>query len=84
MPTATGGERRTRGRGIMLPGLRNAREDAGLSLRELEERAGVPSATISKLELQHRGAQPRTARALAAALGVEVRELRRTGRQDGR
>ena len=76
MPTATGGERRTRGPGIMLPCLKRAREDAGLSLRELGKEASIPPATISKLELGHRGAQGRTARALAAALSLSVKELR--------
>ena len=69
-------ERRGRRGGIMLPELQDAREDAGLSLKELEAKSGIPFATISKLELGRRGAQGRTARALAEALGVEVRELR--------
>ena len=55
----------------------DGRTDAGLSLRELEERSGVYAARISKLELLQQGAQPRTARKLADALGVEVRDLRR-------
>ena len=75
MPTKEG-QRRTRGGGIMLAGLREARQDAGLTLRELSEASGVPLATISKLELGRRGAVGKTTRALAQALGVEVRELR--------
>ena len=75
MPTA---QRRTRGKGIMLPGLKRAREDAGLSLRELEAATnrGVYASTISDLENQRRGAQPRTARKLAETLGVTVKDLR--------
>ena len=69
----------------MLHGLRDGRTDAGLSLRELEQRSGVYAARISKLELLQQGAQPRTARKLADALGVEVRDLRRdpaSGREE--
>lgn len=62
---------------MQLPGLKNARIDAGYSLRALEELSGVHAASISKLELLHNGAQPRTARKLADALDVEVRDLRR-------
>lgn len=69
-------EKRTRGSGIMLYGLREARRDAGLTLRELEESSGVRLATISKLELERRGAAGRTARALAEALQTTVKELR--------
>ncbi len=63
----------------MLPRLRRVREDAGYTLRELGEKASVPAATISKLELGHRGAQGRTARALAGALNVAVKDLRDDG-----
>lgn len=75
-------EKRTRGKGTMLPGLKDAREDAGLSLRELEEATReaahvVYASTISEVENGRRGAHPRTARALAEALGVTVKELRR-------
>ncbi len=74
-------QKKTRGKGTMLPGLKDARENAGLSLRELEEatrEAGntVYASTISEVENQRRGAQPRTARTLAQALRVTVKELR--------
>ncbi|CAN5904239.1 hypothetical protein BH23ACT11_BH23ACT11_03670 [soil metagenome] len=74
-------KRRGRGKGILLGGLRGARENAGMTLQELEEAtvaAGrrVYRSTISALELGRRGAQPRTARVLARVLGVSVRELR--------
>jgi transcriptional regulator with XRE-family HTH domain len=42
---------------------------------ELSERSGVSRATIAELELGKHGAQPRTRRKLAAALGVEPWEL---------
>lgn len=63
--------------GIILAGLKEARIDAGLSLRELGERTGIDYSLISKLERLRHGAQPRTARKLADSLGVEVRDLRR-------
>lgn len=74
-------QKNTRGKGIMLPGLKDARENAGLSLRELEEatreaRNTVYASTISEVENQQRGVQPRTARTLAEALGLTVKELR--------
>lgn len=74
-------EKRTRGRGIMLAGLKDARENAGLSLRELEAATGrgVYQSTISDLENLRRGAQPRTARKLAEALDVTVKDLRGDG-----
>lgn len=80
-------KRRGRGRGIMLPGLRNARENAGISLEQLEELTAekggkrVYKSTISELENLHRGAQGRNAQALAAALDTSVRALR-TGEED--
>lgn len=72
--------------GIMLAGLKEARIDAGLSLRELGGRTGIDYSLISKLERLRHGAQPRTARKLADSLGVEVRDLRRkpsSGREEG-
>lgn len=59
----------------MLPGLRRARERAGLSLRELSEIAGMDYSMISKLENQRRGAQGRNVRKLAEALGVAPADL---------
>ena len=46
-----------------------------LTIRELSEKSGVSHDTITKVENGHREAQPRTVRKLAAALGVEPREL---------
>jgi len=56
--------------------LRELREDRTLSARELAALAGVHYNTILRLENNQGGAQPRTLRKLAAALGVEPRELR--------
>lgn len=76
--------RQQRGKGVMLAGLRGAREDAGYSLRALEARTGeigdkVYASTISELENGKRGAQWQTARTLAEALGVKVKDLRGDG-----
>ena len=58
--------------------LRELREDLALSQGELAERAGVALDTVYRLERpENTGAHPRTIRKLAAALGVEPRELRR-------
>jgi len=57
--------------------LKALREDRSLSTRELAEMSGVHRHTIIRLENEQTGAQPRTIRKLAAALGVEPRELRR-------
>ncbi len=67
--------KRTRSKGIMLPGLKRARERKGYSLGDLSERSGVDASMISKLENQRRGAQGRTVRKLANALGVETEDL---------
>jgi transcriptional regulator with XRE-family HTH domain len=56
--------------------LRELREDRTLSARELAGLAGVHYNTVLRLENNQGGAQPRTIRKLAAALGVEPRELR--------
>ncbi len=59
--------------------LRELRRQRVLSMRELEEQAGVSYNTIWRLETGRQGAQPRTIRKLAAALGVEPSELIREG-----
>lgn len=59
----------------MLRNLRRARERKGLSLRELEAISGVYRSTINDLELLDRGAQGRTVRKLAGALGVDTEDL---------
>ena len=58
--------------------LRELRKHNVLSMRELEERSGVSYNTIWRLETGKTGAQPRTIRKIARALGVEPSELLRT------
>lgn len=55
--------------------LKALRQQRVLTLRELEERSGVAYNTIWHLENGKRGAQPRTLRKLAEALGVSPEEL---------
>ena len=55
--------------------LRELRRTRVLSMRELEELSGVSYNTIWRLETGRTGAQPRTIRRIAAALGVEPAEL---------
>ena len=62
--------------------LRELRQQRVLTLRELEERFGVAYNTIWHLENGKRGAQPRTIRKLAEALGVSPEELVNTGSGD--
>jgi transcriptional regulator with XRE-family HTH domain len=64
--------------------LRELRERASFSQMELSERSGVSRATIADLELGKRGAQPKTRRKLAAALGVEPWELVGDSQRDGK
>ncbi len=59
--------------------LRELRRQRVLSLRELEERSGVSYNTIWRIEDGRQGAQPRTIRKLAEALGVEPHELIKEG-----
>lgn len=58
-----------------MPNLKDLRHHASLSQVELAERSGVSRATIADLEAGKRGAQPKTRRKIAAALGVEPYEL---------
>ena len=55
--------------------LRELRRQKVLSMRELEEIAGVSYNTIWRLETGRTGAQPRTIRKIAEALGVDPAEL---------
>ena len=55
--------------------LKEMRHRRVLTLHELEERSGVAYNTIWRLENGKTGAQPRTIRKLAAALGVDAEEL---------
>jgi transcriptional regulator with XRE-family HTH domain len=58
--------------------LRELRRRRVLTLEELAEKAGVGRNTIWRLEHGVMGAQPRTIRKLAWALGVEAEELVKT------
>jgi transcriptional regulator with XRE-family HTH domain len=55
--------------------LRQLRREQAWSQRDLARESGVSQDAIARLELGQREAQPRTVRRLAAALGVEPREL---------
>jgi transcriptional regulator with XRE-family HTH domain len=57
--------------------LRRLRERRSLSLRELSDLSGVNYNAIWRIEVGRTGAQPRTVRRLAEALGVEPHELMR-------
>jgi len=63
---------------MLLPGLARVREERGLSIRELARKAGVAPDTVWRLENLKRAAEPKTRRKLAQALGVGIRELRKT------
>jgi transcriptional regulator with XRE-family HTH domain len=58
-----------------VPGLRAARLQALLTQAQLGRRANLAPATIVRLEKGERPAQLATVAKLAAALGVEPREL---------
>ena len=58
-----------------MPGLRQRRYERGLSIVDLEAKSGVAFSTISRLENGKQGAQMRTVRRLADALGVEIADL---------
>lgn len=59
--------------------LRELRRRRVLTLEELAQKAGVGRNTVWRLEHDVMGAQPRTIRKLARALGVEPEELVRGG-----
>jgi DNA-binding XRE family transcriptional regulator len=63
--------------------LRTLRVEHVLTLRELAEEAGVSKDTIWRLENAHSEAHPSTIRKLARALGVQPKELVKTGGSDG-
>ena len=61
--------------------LRELRKQRVLSMRELEEASGVSYNTIWRLETGKTGAQPRTIRKIAKALGVDAAELVKSGEE---
>ncbi len=58
--------------------LKDLRRRRVLTMEELAEKAGVGRNTVWRLEHGIMGAQPRTVRKLAKALGVEPEELVKT------
>jgi transcriptional regulator with XRE-family HTH domain len=62
--------------------LRELRRRRVLTMEELAKKAGVGRNTVWRLEHGVMGAQPRTIRKLATALGVEPEELVKTGGSD--
>ena len=62
--------------------LKELRRRRVLTMEELAEKAGVGLNTVWRLEHGVMGAQPRTVRKLAKALGVEPEELVATGCDD--
>ncbi len=62
--------------------LRTLRVEHVLTLRELAEAADVSKDTIWRLENGHSAAHPSTIRKLAGALGVQPKELVKTGGSD--
>jgi DNA-binding XRE family transcriptional regulator len=63
--------------------LRALRIEHVLTLRELAQAAGVSKDTIWRLENGHSEAHPSTIRKLAKTLGVQPKELVKTGGRDG-
>jgi transcriptional regulator with XRE-family HTH domain/DNA-binding transcriptional ArsR family regulator len=55
--------------------LKEFREEAGMTVRELSERSGVSEDTITKIENGHRKGRSMTLRKLAKALGVTPHQL---------
>lgn len=68
---------------VNMSRLRELRRERVLSMRELEEVSGVSYNTIWRLETGKTGAQPRTIRKIAKALGVEPSELVKVEASDG-
>jgi len=60
---------------VNMQRLRQLRRQKVLSMRELEDMSGVSYNTIWRLETGKTGAQPRTIRRIADALGVDPAEL---------
>ena len=65
----------TRNRAKPLVFLRDAREQRGISRRQLARETGISRATLDEVENLHRGAYKSTIRKLADALGCAPWEL---------
>jgi len=70
-------------RSTKLPGLRGARERAGISIRKLSRRSGVAATNISNLERLKQGAYEKTIYKLCEALQCTMFELRRPSEENG-
>lgn len=55
--------------------LRFYREERGMTLEQLSEFAGISKVFLTNIEREHKGPSFKTARRLAARLGVQVDEL---------
>jgi transcriptional regulator with XRE-family HTH domain len=55
--------------------LKEAREKAVLSQRELAEKTGLAHATVNRIEIGRQKPYPRTRRLLAEALGVKPADI---------
>ena len=71
---------RSLNRCVVLPSLREVRQNRSLTQRELGKLANVSTNTIYQLENGLRGAYPATVRKLAAALEVQTEDLVRERR----
>lgn len=70
-----------KGHGIGAPGLKQARADLGLTMRELEDASGVARSTIYRLESGEHGARSQTLKTLAKVLDVPLHALTRQPRE---
>lgn len=62
--------------------LRRLRREAGMTIRELADRSGVAKSTITRAENPNEGGlSPTTLRGIAAALGLEIKDLMRRNGQ---
>lgn len=61
---------------LLLHGLGRLREERDYSIRELARMAEVSPDTVYRLEHLKRGAEPKTRRALAKALGTSIKDLK--------
>lgn len=59
-----------------MPGLARLREERDFSMRELAKESGLSLDTIWRIETLQRGAEARTRRSLAKALGTTIAELK--------
>ncbi len=68
---------------LLLHGLARLREERGYSMRELARLAELSPDTVFRLEHLQRGAEPKTRRRLAKALGTTIKDLKAKEPEDG-